>query len=90
MIVFHTKKELIILNTGRNGFPVFAVTRTLLNTSPVGKEWVIVHPCCQERIRHDKRTPGLFKVEWEDEGLSGCARKRTIVSGPKINTVQRG
>ena len=35
-IVFHTKKELIIFNTGRNDFPVFAVTRTLLNTSPVG------------------------------------------------------
>ena len=30
-----------------------------------GKEWTIVHPCCMERARHDKRTPGLFKVEWE-------------------------
>ena len=40
-------------------------------------------------MRHDKRTPGLLKLNGRVKVLSCCARKRTIVSGPKINTVQR-
>jgi len=26
-------------------------------------------PCCLERQRHDKRTPGLFKLEWSWDGV---------------------
>ena len=41
----------------------------------VGREWVASEPCCVARARHDKRTPGLFKVEWEDDGFVGMCSK---------------
>ena len=43
----------------------------------------------REHKAYDKRTPGLFKVEWEGEGLSVCAQKPITVLGPKINLVAR-
>ena len=32
------------------------------------QEWIPL-ACCQRRYVHDKRTPGLFKSEWEGDGI---------------------
>ena len=55
-----------------------------------GKEWAIVHPCCLERVRDDKRTRHFLKSNGSVKVLSGCARRLIIVSGTKINAVLRG
>ena len=31
--------------------------------------------CCAEHIAYDKRTPGLFKLEWEGDGIIGLCSK---------------
>ena len=35
--------------------------------------------CCQEHIKYDKRTPGLFKLEYEGEEMIGLCSKTYIV-----------
>ena len=42
-----------------------------------------------EHKAYDKRTPGLFKVEWERQGIIGLCSKTTSVLGPKISLVVR-
>ena len=42
-----------------------------------------------EHKAYDKRTPGLFKVEWEGQGIIGLCSKTTTVLGPKISLVVR-
>jgi hypothetical protein len=41
------------------------------------------HPCCREAKAHDKRTPGLFKVEWEGEGIVALCSKTYYCYGRK-------
>ena len=41
----------------------------------VGRELVASEQCCVARARHDKRTPGLFKVEWKGDGFVGLCSK---------------
>ena len=45
----------------------------------------IWHPqtCCKERRLFDKRTPGLFKVEWEGEGMVALCSKTYFGWGTK-------
>ena len=45
-----------------------------------------------EHAKYDKRTPGLFKVEWEGDGIiSLCSIRHTIVLGiGKTNLVAKG
>mgnify|MGYP001581504166 CR=1 FL=1 len=31
--------------------------------------------CCKQRKAYDRRTPGLFKVEWEGEGIVSLCSK---------------
>ena len=40
-----------------------------------GYPWTITEPCCLERQMFDKRTPGLFKVEWRGDGFVGLCSK---------------
>ena len=42
-----------------------------------------------EHKAYDKRTPGLFKVEWEGQGIVDCVPKPIIVLGRKISLVVR-
>ena len=35
----------------------------------------IPQPCCRNRLIYDKRTPGLFKNEWEGDGLTSLSSK---------------
>ena len=63
-----------ILETGRSG--------SLRNMS-IGRPRVgHAEPCCIARALHDKRTPGLFKVEWEDDGFVGLCSKTYYCFGP--------
>ena len=36
-----------------------------------GCPWTATEPCCIARKAFDKRTPGLFKVEWCGDGFIG-------------------
>ena len=38
--------------------------------------------CCQEHARYDKRTPGLFHMEWEGRGIVGLCSKTYYCFGP--------
>ena len=38
-------------------------------------------PCCESRLRFDKRTPGLFKIEWEGSEMTALNSKCYIGIG---------
>ena len=38
-------------------------------------EWTATESCCVARKAYDKRTPGLFKVEWRGDGFIGLCSK---------------
>jgi hypothetical protein len=40
-----------------------------------GLPWIPKNPCCIAQKLYDKRTPGLFKVEWEGQGIIGLCSK---------------
>lgn len=40
-----------------------------------GKPWQPTESCCIERKTYDRRTPGLFKVEWKGDGIVGLCSK---------------
>ena len=39
--------------------------------------------CCAEHVAYDKRTPGLFKTEWEGDGIVGLCSKTYFCFGSK-------
>ena len=39
------------------------------------RPWVGDEACCKARRAFDKRTPGLFKVEWSGDGFVGLCSK---------------
>merc|ERR1711893_349124 len=41
-------------------------------------EWTPPSACCEKRYLHDLRTPGLFKSEWEGDGIL-CLNSKTYV-----------
>ena len=40
-----------------------------------GRPWTATESCCLARKAFDKRTPGLFKVEWSGDGFIGLCSK---------------
>ena len=40
-----------------------------------GRAWTATESCCIARNAFDKRTPGLFKVEWRGDGFVGLCSK---------------
>ena len=40
-----------------------------------GETWTPTHECCMKRKLFDKRTPGLFKVEWQGTGCVALCSK---------------
>ena len=40
-----------------------------------GLPWTVTESCCFARKAFDKRTPGLFKVEWRGDGFIGLCSK---------------
>ena len=46
------------------------------------RPWVGDAACCKARRVYDKRTPGLFKVEWSGDGFVGLCSKMYYCFGP--------
>ena len=46
------------------------------------RPWVGDEACCKARRAYDKRTPGLFKVEWYGDGFEGLCSKTYYCFGP--------
>ena len=47
--------------------------------------------CCEKHINYDKRTPGLFKVEFEGEEMIGLCSKTYVVSkGSEVKFSSKG
>ena len=46
-----------------------------VKTRMSGDSWTPTEPCCLARQTFDKRTPGLFKVEWCGDGFVGLCSK---------------
>ena len=46
------------------------------------RQWVGDEECCKSRRAFDKRTPGLFKVEWSGDGFVGLCSKTYYCFGP--------
>ena len=46
-----------------------------VNARISGHPWTTTEPCCLARQMFDKRTPGLFKVEWRGDGFVGLCSK---------------
>ena len=47
------------------------------------------HPCCAKQQNFDKRSPGLFKLEWEGSGFIGLCSKTYFVFGVKDKQVSK-
>ena len=45
------------------------------------KKWTPKEKCCIDQGKHDKRTPGLFKVEWSGDGCIALTSKTYICFG---------
>ncbi|KAL8598698.1 hypothetical protein ACOMHN_033262 [Nucella lapillus] len=61
----------------RNWFPAQACDdhhEDFVNTKRKGKDWT-PHPCCVTRQKLDKRTPGLFKLEYKGDGIVALCSK---------------
>ena len=46
-----------------------------VQTRIAGRSWTATESCCLARKAFDKRTPGLFKVEWRGDGFIGLCSK---------------
>ena len=46
-----------------------------VRTKSSGEEWSPHYPCCTKRLSDDKRTPGLFKLEYEGDGIVALCSK---------------
>ena len=46
-----------------------------VHTRLAGRTWTATEPCCIARKAYDKRTPGLFKIEWCGDGFIGMCSK---------------
>ena len=47
-------------------------------------------PCCESRLVFDKRTPGLFKIEWEGDSMTALNSKCYIGSGSEKKVSCKG
>ena len=60
-----------------------------ISTKCRGDVWEPRESCCIRRLKDDKRTPGLFKLEYEGDGIVGLCSKTYFCfgdSGDKIAT----
>ena len=60
-------------------------------TTKVAGRFQKLKPCCAEQLRFDKRTPGLFKLEFQgDKILSLCSKSYICVDGEKRKMAHKG
>ena len=67
-----------------------ACTDEYVSTKVARKKW-IKKPCCDDRFKYDKRTPGLFKLEFKgDKILSLCSKSYICVDGDVTKMAHKG
>ena len=55
-----------------------------------GRSWTATESCCIARKAFDKRTPGLFKVEWRGNGFIGLCSKTYYCFGASDKCTTKG
>ena len=55
-----------------------------------GRSWTATESCCIARKAFDKRTPGLFKVEWRGNGFIGLCSKTYYCFGSTDKCTTKG
>ena len=55
-----------------------------------GRAWTATESCCIARKAFDKRTPGLFKVEWRGDGFVGLCSKTYYCFGMTDKCSRKG
>ena len=61
-----------------------------VNTRLAERTWTATEPCCIARKAFDKRTPGLFKVEWRGDGFIGLCSKTYYCFGSTNKCTTKG
>ena len=61
-----------------------------VNTRLAGRSWTATESCCLARKAFDKRTPGLFKVEWCGDGFIGLCSKTYYCFGETDKSTTKG
>ena len=61
-----------------------------VNTTLAGRSWTATESCCLARKAFDKRTPGLFKVEWCGNGFIGLCSKTYYCFGSTNKSTTKG
>ena len=61
-----------------------------VNTRLAGRTWTATEPCCIARKAYDKRTPGLFKIEWCGDGFIGLCSKTYYCFGSTDKCTTKG
>ena len=61
-----------------------------VQTRLAGLPWTATEACCVARKAYDKRTPGLFKVEWHGDGFIGLCSKTYYCFGATDKSTTKG
>ena len=61
-----------------------------VQTRLAGLPWTAIEACCVARKAYDKRTPGLFKVEWCGDGFIGLCSKTYYCFGSTNKCTTKG
>ena len=61
-----------------------------VNTRLAERTWTATEPCCIARKAFDKRTPGLFKIEWCGDGFIGLCSKTYYCFGSTDKCTTKG
>ena len=61
-----------------------------VQTRLAGLPWTATEACCVARKAYDKRTPGLFKVEWHGDGFVGLCSKTYYCFGETDKSTTKG
>ena len=61
-----------------------------VQTRLAGLPWTATDACCVARKAYDKRTPGLFKIEWCGDGFIGLCSKTYYCFGATDKSTTKG
>ena len=61
-----------------------------VETKCAGETWTPQVPCCTQQLDHDKREPGLFKVEYEGDGIVALTSKTYFCFGDYNKSAAKG
>ena len=61
-----------------------------VQTRIAGRSWTATESCCLTCKAFDKRTPGLFKVEWRGDGFIGLCSKTYYCFGATDKSTTKG